>query len=700
MKILLYIKKYKIATLVITILLVLQSISSFIIPNYTSKIIDVGIQQGGIEYATPTILSEKTYQIVEGLSNNVDIMKKSYDWNEVNKYWTLNNYDQKNLENLSQELEIPLSYCYDNNFNVDSSSYNDYINNIKQDILKQKSINAAKKEMLNNGVDINSIQIDYLIKQGAIMLIITLLFIIIVFVTNTLVTIVSSKVATEKRKQIFDSIMNFKSKDINHFGEWTLITRCSNDVQNAQSFCEILLRIILYAPISIIVGLYFTITTAIQLSWILVIASIGIVVAAILFRNFVIKYFRKTQKLLDTVNGNIVEILTGIYINRTFNKQDYTEKKFDEENKQLYKYQLITGNVNAIIIPTLGLASSLLSILIIFLGGFYVNSGLIQVGGIIAFSSYTSIVIGAFTELGRFIGKLPQASVTYKRIESVINHHNSESKEAKTQLDIKKVLKPNDNAITFKNVSFSYDDSNNYSVKNINFEIKQGQTIGIVGEVGSGKTTILELLLNMLEPSKGEILLNNTNIKYVNDKQYKNLFAYSPQQSILFSGNVKNNVAYGIKSKSEKEIQKKTIEAIKISQASDFIKVNNPNGLNKRISQDGNNVSGGQKQRLSIARALASNNPVILLDDSFSALDYNVESRLKKEIFNKYANNTKIIVSSRISSIINSDKILVIEDGKIIEEGNHEQLMKHCQAYLKIAKAQLDDYEESKKWNK
>lgn len=697
MKILLYIKKYKLAAVIIAILLMLQSITSFIVPYISSSIIDVGIQQGGIEYATPVSLSIDTYNNIKKLVNFTPELENSYNYND--DCWTLNEYGEKHKKELEIEIKGPLSYLYENdNKQISDVSFDTYIKNNSDDIIKQKSINATKKEMLKNDVDTTNIQMSYLFYQGMTLLLITIFIILISFSTNALTTIISSKIAKEKRQEVFNSIIRFNSSDINNFNESTLITRCTNDIQNAQAFCTMLLGIILYAPICIIVGMYFTITTAIQLSWILILVSIGIIVSAIVFRNFVIKYFRLTQKLVDKVNANIVEIISGIYVNRTFNKQKFTEEKFDKQSSQLYKYQLITGRVIAVITPILGLGAAFVSIFIIFLGGFYINTGEIQVGQIIAFTSYAGILISAFTDLGRFIGKIPQASVTYSRIESVINYNKNKDNKNNHKLQLKEVLNADNNVIKLNNVDFGYDNSKNLALNNINLEIKEGETIGIIGSVGSGKSTLLKLIIGFYSPKKGKILLNNTDIKNIELSTYKSLFAYSPQQSFLFSGTVHDNVSYGIKDIPEQEKKQIIEESIKDSCADDFIFNKNTKGLNKKISQDSSNISGGQRQRLSIARALATNNPIFVFDDSYSSLDYKIEQKLRNTISKKYKNKTKIIVSSRISSIMDADKIIVLDEGKIIGQGKHKDLLSNNEEYIKIAKAQLDNYDENKKW--
>lgn len=691
MKVFEYIWKYKGFTVFITLLLLLQAALSFIIPFYTSKIIDIGIQQGGIENSVPVSMSKDNYNTLICYDSD-NIIKDSYSLdNDTDKY-NLNNYGISNFENLDKTITAPIAFIASDNYSQSNSteSLGLFDKSLDGSMIKQKAIASNREIMKNAGIDIGQIQLNYLFVQGAIMLAVSLLSILSMFAANSLIAIISSRIGREKRKELFNNVMNFSSEDINSFSESSLITRSTNDIQNLQSFCELLLRIILYAPICIIVGLYFAITTAVQLSWIIVVAAVAVAVGAIVFRNFIIKYFRQTQKLLDKVNLFTWEMLSGILVNRAFNKANYEEKHFDEASYQLYKYQLITGRVTALIPPIMGLGTTILSLVIILLGGFYVSVGSLQIGQIMAYTTYTSIIIGAFSDLGRFIGKIPQASVTVNRLEEVIDYKSNFSviKNNKSIHDI--FNNKHSNKISFNDVWYSYDNSKTYAVENLNFSFKTGQTLGIIGTVGSGKSTILSLLLRLFDVTKGNITINDVDIKDIDLLDYRALFSFAPQQSFLFSGTVKSNVSYGVKDK-YKDDDKYLMEYIDIAQAADFIKNSEvDDGLNKKISQDSINISGGQRQRLSIARALASNKPILVFDDCFSALDYGVEKKLRTELSNHEKGKTKIIVTSRLSSILDADNILVMHEGNLVGNGTHEYLMKNCTEYIKIAKSQLD----------
>lgn len=689
MKIFSYIWKYKFTAIIITILLLAQAAISFMLPFYTSRIIDVGIQQKGIEYAVPDRISSNHFNQIINLTEKNKSIFDSYTMCDSGDYYYLNENGSHNVKQLDDVMYGPLAYIYSDNVDVSADGLQAYINT-NQSMLKQKAIVATTEEMATTGVDMASLQMNYLMQNGGIMILLSFLFVLFVFGSNSLISIIGSKIATAKRSELFAAVMNFTSDDLNHFSESSLITRCTNDIQNIQTMTMLILQIVLFAPVTIIVGFYFAFTTAMQLSWIIIVAAIAILIAAIIFRGFVIKYFRLMQKSIDKVNLRIREILSGILVSRAFNKAKFDQERFDEASTQLYKYQLITGRVIAIIPPGLLLGCNFMSILIVLLGGYFVSFGDIQVGSIVAFTTYSALVINAFTALGRFIGKLPQATVVVNRVEKVINYKQIYSKHTISNTKTR-INKDFTGAIKFEDVAYSYDDSQTYAIEGVSFKIEAGKTLGIVGTVGSGKTTILYLLLRLYEATKGKITLDNKNIDNIDLIDYRSLFAYAPQQSFLFSGSIKSNINYGIKDKSLLNNESYLKQNIEIAQVSDFVfSKNNPEGLNRQLSQDSTNISGGQRQRLSIARAFASGNPIIVFDDCYSALDYGVERKLREALDSKFKNNTKVIVSSRIASIKNADEIVCMHEGKMVGCGTHEQLMQNCEEYIKIARSQMD----------
>lgn len=688
MKIFSYVWKYKLGAIVITLLLLVQAAISFMLPTCTAKIIDVGIQQKGIEYAVPLRISEENYMKTIPMTSNNQLIIDSYNKQSSENFYELNDFGKKNIEALHQVMFEPIAYI-SNNENVSYDGFQKYCSNNNKNMIKQKAIAATTEEMQANGVDLASVQLDYLISNGAFMILLSFLFVIFSFCGSTLISIISSRIAMAKRSELFEAVMNFTSDDLNHFSESSLITRCTNDIQNIQNMTQLILGIVLYAPVTIIVGSYFAVTTALQLSWIIVAAAIAILLAAVVFRFFIIKYFRLTQKAIDRVNLRTREMLSGVLVSRAFNNAKHDQERFDEASRDLYKYQLITGRVVAVIPPALGLGMNFMSILIVLLGSFFISIGDIQVGSIVAFTTYSAIVVSAFTALGRFIGKLPQATVVCNRVEEVINYKSHGDVNSDAAKNVKH--KDFDGVIKLENVSYSYDNSQTFAIKGVDFSIEAGKTVGIVGTVGSGKTTILNLLLRLHSASKGKITLNGQNVGDVSLLDYRALFAYAPQQSFLFSGSVQSNVNYGIRDEAlanNEDYLKKNIE---IAQASDFVyNEANPEGLERAISQGSTNISGGQRQRLSIARALASGNPIIVFDDCYSALDYGVERQLRDSIASKFPGRTKVIVSSRISSIMDADQIICMHEGKMAGKGTHEQLMKNCEEYIKIARSQLD----------
>ena len=410
--------------------------------------------------------------------------------------------------------------------------------------------------------------------------------------------------------------------------------------------------------------------------------STTILVSSFVMVNFCKPIFMRMQSLIDNVNLKTRELLSGLYVSRAFNRADYDIDKSHKANESLYKNQLFLGRIMAFIAPLLGLGASGISVLVLLIGGYYISFGSLQVGDLVAFISYSTMVITAFTSLGLFLGSIPRATVAVNRIEEIIKT------DTKIKYDNSDKKKMQVKDIVFKDVSFSYTNSKTCAVENLNFSISPNTTTGIIGTTGSGKSTIIKLILRFQDPSGGKIIFGDKDIKDLDIQNYRSLFAYAPQQSFLFSGTVKSNVGYGKHTDDKNSDSDYLLEKLNNAQAGDFIK--NSEDLDREISQDSTNISGGQRQRLSIARALATDAEILLLDDCFTALDYKVESKLRKTLKNTKDKNTKIIVSSRISSIIDADQIIVLENGKIAGIGTHDTLMSTCGEYIKIAKSQLE----------
>lgn len=691
MKVFAYVWKYKFLAFLIAVILLAQTMLGFAIPYVTSDIINVGIQQAGTEYAAPEKISEDTLNFIEQ-KNNTSLIKESYTKNKGTNTYTLNSTGQQNVKEISEEMTLPLAFYYSNEYQdakstdatTQQKSYENFQKKYNNKAITQKAINATNQELKNNNVDTGAIQMNYLKDKGWLMIALSFLIVVLTFCSSSLVTLLTSKIGKEKRSEFFSKIMQFSSEEINKFSESSLITRATNDIQFIQNMSALIITTVVNAPLCIIAGFYFAWATAPTLSWILILAALAIFIAASIMVKLCKPIFIRMQWLIDGVNLRTREMLAGLYVSRAFSREKYDNEKFAQASTDLFKNQLFMGRIMAIITPLLGLGASGIAVLVLLVGAYYISLGTLQVGNLVAFTSYASIVIGAFTSLGLFLGSIPRATVAVNRVEEVINAEIKIKNEDDPNQDFDDIT-----TIKFENVSYAYNNSKTNAVEGLNFTIKPGTTTGIVGTTGSGKTTIVKLLMRFQDASSGYIYFGSNNIKNLPLDKYRSLFSYAPQQSFLFSGTVKDNINFGIKDPQQKNSEEYLYEKISDAQASDFIK--NQESLNKNISQDSTNISGGQKQRLSIARALAANSPILLFDDCFTALDYKIEKQLRDKIREKTKGKTKIIVSSRLSSILDADQIIVLDEGKMVGCGTHKDLLKSCSEYIKIAKSQLDN---------
>lgn len=669
--------------------MLIQTSLSFVIPYLNAKIIDIGIQQNGIENCVPSEISYNKYIQIKELTDNNTEFNNSYIYNETNNNYTLNKTDATTIHQLEGILAAPLAYL--SSADNKSQSYDEYCKSSTPEIIKQVAIKASKDEMISNGIDINKIQMTYLGKIGIIVLLISLFVAVVTYIVNILISTQTLKIAKSKRHDLFNSILEWTNDEINKFSESSLITRATNDIQVIQNFSGMVLWIIVLAPINIIVGVVLALKTAPMLWWILLVPAFAILISAIILIKFCTPIFGKIQTQIDKINLITREKLSGIFISRAFNNANIDNKKFKDNSRPLFKSQLLIGRIMAIINPIINLGFAAICMFVILLGSYYINFGSLQVGNIYAFTMYLSMITTAFTSVGMFIGSLPRANVAIQRIEEVINFNNS-SKNT-TEEDSLKNTDTTNFEIRFNNVYYSYTENENYALENINLLIKQGQSIGIIGDTGSGKSSLVKLLLKLQSPSKGEILFNGTNIHNINNIEYKKLFSYAPQESFLFSGEIADNILFSVEHKlSDDELMK----YIEIAQASDFIKDKSKTGLHKKIYQDSTNISGGQKQRISIARALARNAPILIFDDCFSSLDYEIENKIMDKINTLANNKTKIYVSSRISTIKNCDKIIVFDGGKVVGNGKYSDLLNSCVEFVKIVNSQSSSLDKVK----
>lgn len=526
---------------------------------------------------------------------------------------------------------------------------------------------------------------DYILVAGFQMLGISLISMIAAILVMLLASKVGAKIGKTLREKVFSKVLKFSHEELNKFSTASLITRSTNDVQQIQQFVSMSFRVVVYAPIIGIGGFIKVLTnTDNSMAWIIGLAIL--LIAFVVGTLFIIAMpkFKKLQALTDKLNLVSREILTGLPVIRAFNKEKSEEKRFDVANTDLMKTNIFVNKAMSLMMPLLMFIMNSMSILVIWVGAHKINEGLLQVGDMMAFIQYMMQIIISFLLISMMSIMIPRSSVSANRINEVLE---TEAK-IKDKKETKKFDKSKKGLVEFKNVSFRYPDADAEILEDISFTAKPGQTTAIIGSTGSGKSTVVNLIPRFYDVTEGELLIDGVNVKDVYQKDLREIIGFVPQKGILFSGTIESNIKYSSEKMSDEEMK----EAAKIAQATEFIEAKDEQ-YKSEISQGGSNVSGGQKQRLSIARAIAKDPEILVFDDSFSALDFKTDAKLREELSKKTKDKTVIIVAQRISTILNADQIIVLEEGKIVGIGRHEELLKTNETYRQIAYSQLSEKE-------
>ena len=520
------------------------------------------------------------------------------------------------------------------------------------------------------------------------MIIVTLISGIASVISNFIASRVSARVAYNLREKLYNKVLSFSKEDVDKFSTASLITRSTNDIQQIQNALNMFLFIAFFAPMMAMWGIYKVTQTDTGMTWIIAlgVGILALVLAVITF--LVMPKFKIMQKLIDKVNLVTRELLTGISVIRVFGREKHEEKRFDKENVILRDNQLFVNRTMSALMPMIMLIMNGISLLIIWIGGKNIDAGSIQVGDMMAFITYTMQIVMSFLFFTFLMMQLPRAEVAAGRINEVLEApvtvvDGNDLQDDKIK-DVKGTLK-------FENVSFTFDGADSPVLSNISFEAEAGKTTAIIGSTGSGKSTLLHLIPRYFDATEGQITIDGTNIKDISLSKLRDMLGFVPQKGVLFSGTIASNIKFGDENISDEDMYK----AAEIAQALEFIE-GKENKFESEISQGGSNVSGGQKQRLSIARALAKNPKILLFDDSFSALDYKTDVKLRKTLREKMQDTTTIIVAQRIATILNADKIIVMNEGKVVGIGKHQELLKTCPTYLEIAESQLSEEELAK----
>lgn len=771
MRIIQYLKSSKVAVLLITLLLIVQAFADLSLPRYTSDLVDVGIQQGGIEHASPDEMSADTFNYICMLAgeDTEQVIRDSYEQNTAGeseaRNYILSEYGKENRAELDSAIALPLVLVHMSDIMGDASSsdasssgasasdassgvsgksnnaayslssseapsssgdvtalaqsamqsgsfdwaqlYSAYESGaiskaeiqsfidqahqaygaIDDSLIQQQAIEAVKAEYEALGMDLGAIQLQYLAWLGAQMLGVAALMMAASISVGFVASRTAAKIARNLRERLFEKVVSFSDAEVQSFSAASLITRGTNDIQQIQMVLVMLLRMVLYAPILAIGGIIMVSQTNLAMSWIIVLAIVVIGIVIALLMALALPKFKIMQKLIDRVNLVSREMLTGMSVIRAFDRQEYEEARFDEASTALYKTQLFTNRVMTFMMPTMMLVMNGVSVLIVWVGGSYIDSGVIQTGDMIAFITYSMVIVMSFLMISMIAIMLPRADVAAQRVNEVLDTENSIHDPEESQVE-----KLDKNAkglsVEFDNVTFAYNEGSDPVLKDISFVAEPGKTTAIIGSTGSGKSTIMKLIERFYEVTQGAIRVGGVDVRSMKQHELRRELGYVPQKAFLFSGTIESTIAYANEDMDEDRVRK----AADIAQATEFITAKEQ-GFESEISQGGTNVSGGQRQRLSIARALASDARVLLFDDSFSALDYATDARLRHALATEAAGKTVLVVAQRIATVLNADKILVLEDGELVGSGTHKELLSTCPTYREIAQSQLSEEE-------
>lgn len=694
---------------VIFALLVAQAVCDLALPQYTSDIVDVGIQQGGIENAALDEISAESFEKLL-MFDKSGVLFEYYD---IHSNGDRGRASEPNIDIISAAITYPAAVVYALD-HMDGSmlpegvqlpegmkltdallamseeqrapmieEINKQFEGYSEVMLSQMAVEFAREELIAQGADMDEIQMKYIFKKGIQMIGLALAIMLVTIVVGFLAARIAALFGMSVREKVFRRVVSFSNAEMDKFSTASLITRSTNDIQQIQMVIVMMLRMVLYAPILGVGGVIKVVRTGTGLGWIIFLAVAAILVLVSILMAVAMPKFKSMQKLVDRLNLVTREILTGLPVIRAFSREKHEEERFDEASKNLMKTQLFTNRVMSVMSPFMTMIMNGISVLIVWFGAKGIDSGDMQVGDMMAFLTYTMQIVMSFLMLTMISIMLPRAAVSANRINEVLDTESSvldRDNAASDGITSGKVV--------FDNVSFHYDGSDENVLHNISFTANPGETTAIIGSTGSGKSTLINLIPRFFDATEGSVTIDGINVRDLAMHYLRENIGIVPQKGVLFSGTIDSNLRFGCEDASKEQLA----EAAEIAQATEFIEAK-PEKYESPIAQGGTNVSGGQKQRLSIARAVAKKPKIYIFDDSFSALDYKTDAALRKALSEKVANSTVIIVAQRISTILHAEQIIVLDEGRVAGIGTHSELLKSCDVYKQIASSQLSEEE-------
>ena len=722
-----YAASYWKAMIAIMLILFVQAYCDLSLPAYTSNIVNVGIQQGGIEDEIPEQIAREEMDKLLLFVSEEDGQKVMDAYEEDTESYEKDAYvlkesvsgDEEQMKELQDILKLPMmmmtgfesgsdmtkevesqlkSSLPDGTVSEDTTIFDimkmlpgeqrtammekmgEQMDDLPDTILDQAAVSYCKSVYQDLGMDMEKIQTGYLAKTGGMMIALAFLGMAASVLVGFLASRVGASAGRDLRGRVFHKVVGFSNHEFNQFSTASLITRSTNDIQQIQMLIVMLLRMVLYAPILAIGGVFQVMKTNVSMSWIIGLAVIIIACMVLLLFVVAMPKFKMLQKLVDKLNLVTREILTGLSVIRAFSTEKHEEKRFDDANVELTKTNLFVNRAMTFMMPAMMLVMNGVSVLIVWTGAHGISDGQMQVGDMMAFIQYTMQIIMGFLMLCMISIMLPRAAVAADRVEEVLKSETIICDPEQPEV----LPEQGEGVLSFDHVSFKYPGADEDVLQDITFTARPGQTTAIIGSTGSGKSTLVNLIPRFYDVTEGKITLDGIDIRDIKQHDLREKLGYVPQKGVLFSGNIASNIMFGNQDGTEAEMK----EAAEIAQATEFIETK-PEGYESPIAQGGSNVSGGQKQRLSIARAIAKHPQVFIFDDSFSALDYKTDVTLRHALAEKTRESTVLIVAQRISTILHAEQILVLDDGKIVGKGTHAELLKNCEVYREIAESQL-----------